>query len=416
MGAAGDMLQAALYELLSEDDKKKYISEMNDSGVKGVTVSANPDVKRGITGTHMSVEIDGVEEESHDHHHEHDHEHHHDHHEHDHEHHHEHDHEHHHEHDHEHHHHHSSLADVHEIINATAFSDKVKVDACAIYDRIAQAESKAHGKDVSEIHFHEVGMKDAIADIIGVCRLIEMIGPDYIYASPVRTGFGEVHCAHGIVPVPAPATAFLLKDIPVYAGDIRGEMCTPTGAAILAYYTDKFMQMPTMKIQSVGYGMGKKDFEQTNCVRAYLGENDDSADSIIKLACNIDDMTGEEIGFAFDIFEASKALDVYTIPVTTKKNRPGYIFTVLCKKEDEKDIVSLMFKHTTTLGIRRSEIDRYVLERKIEKKDTKLGSIRIKNSFGYDSAISKYEYDDIARIAKENNISFREARNAIIND
>ncbi len=428
MGAAGDMLGAALYELLDDHDRKKYIEEINSAGIEGVTVEAHPDTKAGIAGTHMSVKIDGVEEDDHDHH-DHHHEHHHDHH-HDHDHDHgfedDHDHEHHHDHDH-YHHHHASLKDVHDMIEATSFSANVKADACAVYDLIAAAESRAHGKEVSEIHFHEVGMKDAVIDVLGACRLIEMISPDEIIASPIRTGFGDVKCAHGIVPVPAPATAYLLEGIPAYAGDIRGEMCTPTGAAILKHFAAKYCEMPAMITEAVGYGCGKKEFERANCVRAMIGTVSDSmanesgisnpndqsekkasSTGVVELSTNIDDMTGEALGFAAEIMREEGALDVYFTPVYMKKNRPGYILTVLCRSEDEEKMSGLFFKHTSTWGIRRREVERRYMDTRIEKRDTEFGPVRFKVGEGYGITKSKPEYEDIARIAAEKSLSVRE--------
>jgi hypothetical protein len=224
MGAAGDMLTAALLELLP--DPKAFVAELNALQIPGVEYRAEPSVKCGITGTHMSVTVHGEEEESHDHH-EHDH-HEHDHHDHDH---HEHDH-----HEHHHHHHHTSLHDVEHIVREHLnLPAKVADDVMAVYGLIAEAESHAHGKPVTEIHFHEVGTMDAIADVVAVCLLLDKLAPNEIVVSPVHVGSGQVHCAHGILPVPAPATAYILKDVPIYGGAIRGELCTPTGAALLKH-------------------------------------------------------------------------------------------------------------------------------------------------------------------------------------
>ena len=405
MGAAGDMLSAALYELLDDPLKEKYIEEVNSAGIEGVSVTAKPDTKAGIAGTHMSVLIDGEEEQSVDHHHDHDHEH-----EHGHEHHHDHDHDHDHHHDH-HHHHHASMADVDAIIDKTSFSDKVKADAKAVYRLIAAAESRAHGKNVSEIHFHEVGMKDAIADVLGTCRLMEMISPDMVLASPLRTGFGEVKCAHGIVPVPAPATAYLLEGIPSYAGDIRGEMLTPTGAALLKYYVKDYINPPLMIPEKVGYGCGTREFERANCDRAIIGH---TTNHITELSANIDDMTGEELGFAADIMRKAGALEVFTTPVFMKKNRPGYILTVLCLAEDEVPIRNLFFKHTSTWGIRRRDVERYCMNTRIETRDTSSGPVRFKIGEGFGITRTKPEYEDIAAIASAKNMSISEVKDEII--
>lgn len=246
MGAAGDMLMAALLELL--DDKEKFIEDINCIGLADVSVSALPSVKCGVSGTNISVLIRGAEEESHDH-------------------------DHHHENPHGGEHEHSDFHHIEHLISHLKVSDKVKKDASAIYNIIAEAESEVHGKPVSEVHFHEVGAMDAVADIVGVCMLIERLAPDEIIVSPIHVGSGNVRCSHGILPVPAPATALILRGIPVYGGTIKGELCTPTGAALLKYFADEFGAMPAFAYDKIGYGMGKKDFEAANCVRAYLGES-----------------------------------------------------------------------------------------------------------------------------------------------
>ena len=402
MGAAGDMLSAALYELL--DDKEAFINKINNSGIPKVTVNAEPMTKCGILGTHMNVLVDGVSEgEEHDHHHEHDHEH-----EHHHDHEHEHDHHHDHEHEHHHEHHHSSLKDIEDIIDALNIPENVKTDAKNVYAMIAEAESNAHGKPVSEIHFHEVGTMDAIADITMVCMLMNELKADKIVASEIHVGSGHVHCAHGILPVPAPATAFILRGVPFTAGHIKGELCTPTGAALIKYFAASFGEMPVMTVDKIGYGMGKKDFEQANCVRAFLGSTNEKASQITELSCNIDDMTGEKIAFAMEkLFEAG-ALEVYTIPVGMKKSRPGILLSVMCNEAKKDEMVSLIFKHTTTLGIRENVSKRYTLKREIIKKETPFGEIRIKKSEGFGVVREKYEYEDLARIANEKNISIDE--------
>ena len=273
MGAAGDMLGAALAELLPDDTRDAFASELNAAGIPGVHVSLDPSVKCGITGTHLTVTVNGTEEKEGGHsHHDHQHDHAHDH-IHSHDHHHDHSHEHSHSHDHHHDHSHRSLHDIHHIIDDLKLPEAVRTDILAVYRLIAEAESKAHDKPVSEIHFHEVGTMDAIADIASVCLLLHKLAPDQIIASPIHVGSGQVKCAHGILPVPAPATAYILKDIPIYSGSIQGELCTPTGAALLKHFVTRFDQMPLMTPASTGYGMGTKDFPAANCVRAILGES-----------------------------------------------------------------------------------------------------------------------------------------------
>lgn len=411
MGAAGDMLASALLELHPEP--QKIIKQLNEIGLPNVEFKLETLQKCGIQGKSLSVKINGSEEESYDeNHHEHNSEcHHHNHchktndcpHT-----------EHHHddaEHFHEHHHEHHGLHDIEHLVNEHLnIPLKIKKDVMAVYKIIAEAESQVHGLPVNEIHFHEVGNLDAVADITAVCLLINELKPDYIVASPIHLGNGQVKCAHGILPVPAPATALILKGIPVYSGNIDGELCTPTGAALLKYFVSEFGNQPIMRIEKIGYGMGKKDFKQANCVRAILGEVEETKDEVLELCCNIDDMTAEEIAFAMGrLFEVG-ALDVYTTSIGMKKNRSGILFTCMCTKENRDKILSLMFKHTSTLGIRENICNRYVLKRNIEEFVEENDKVRIKKVSGYGVSREKIEYEDLVKIAKKHNFSLREAR------
>lgn len=282
MGASGDMLTATLLELLP--DQEAFLVEMNSLGIPGVQVKKELSTKCGISGTHITVTVEGAEEEASDlHDHGHDHEHTHDRG---------------HTHGGGHTHHHSGMHEIEHIIEGLKLSRKVKADVLAVYSLIAEAESHAHGVPVTDIHFHEVGTMDAIADITAVCLLMDKIAPQQVVASPVHVGNGHVRCAHGILPVPAPATAFILRDVPIYGGGVKGELCTPTGAALLKHFATRFGDMPVMKTKAIGYGMGKKDFEAANCVRALLGETQDKSEEVYELSCNADDMTAEEISFA----------------------------------------------------------------------------------------------------------------------
>lgn len=396
MGAAGDMLAAALLELLPDPDA--FVAELNALAIPGVKFSRETSVKCGITGTHLQVTVHGEEEGAHDHHHAHSHDHHHDH-----------AHAHHHDHAHSHH-HHASLHDIEHIVRGhLSLPATVADNVMAVYRLIADAESKAHGKSVSEIHFHEVGTMDAIADITAVCLLMHRLAPDEIIVSPVHVGSGQVHCAHGILPVPAPATATILQDVPIYGGSIQGELCTPTGAALLKHFANSFGDMPVMRTSAIGYGMGKKDFPAANCVRALLGERSAASDDVIELCCNIDDMTGEAIGYAFDKLFAAGALDVYTIPIGMKKSRPGHLLHVICREADKDALVRALFAHTTTIGIRENRFRRYTLDRHIETIETADGPVRRKCSTGYGVSREKFEHDDLARIADAQGLSLREA-------
>lgn len=458
------MLAAALYELLDEAQKQEFLHLVNEHGIPGVEVLPEDSVKCGVKGTHMSVRIHGEEEETqtysveemlhNGHVREHDFDHNHnmehecihehelsqdDYHDHEHEHHHDHEHVHYYHSDHEHHHenphhehHHTSLADVHAMIHDCQLPEKVKEDACQVYDLLAAAESHAHGVEVNEIHFHEVGMMDAVADVLNVCLLIRMLGPEKIVVSPINTGFGQVCCAHGILPVPAPATAYLLQGAPTYSGSVEGEMCTPTGAALLQFIKTEFNKQPIMTAEKTGYGMGKKDFPQANCVRSFLGcdwnsqserndikpgntlvSEDDPANKIVSLSCNIDDMTGEALGFAADVLRDAGALDVFYTPIQMKKNRPGQLFTCLCRPEQADDMAKLMLKHTTSWGIRKQYCDRYILERHTEERQTMYGTIRVRLGSGYGVEKWKPEYEDVANAAEKYSVSIQEVIQSI---
>ncbi len=376
MGAAGDMLTAALLELLP--DQEEFLSQLNALGIPGVTIEKEKMSKCGIGGTHIRVKVHGVEEGDDSRHH----------------------------HTHHHHtHHHSGMHDVEHIVHHLPVTDKIRKDILAVYHLIAEAESHVHGVPVTEIHFHEVGTMDAVVDVAAVCLLMDKIAPDRVAASPVHVGSGQVECAHGILPVPAPATAYILREVPTYGGEIRGELCTPTGAALLKYFVTEFGGMPVMRTTAIGYGMGSKDFPAANCVRAMLGETESAGDVIVELNCNVDDMTGEAVGFAMETLFDAGALEVYTVPIGMKKSRPGLLLCVMCRTEDKESIVRLLFQHTTTIGIRENTFKRYTLDRSVEMAETPYGRIRKKISTGYGVTRQKYEYEDLAKAAREHQVS-----------
>lgn len=387
MGAAGDMLSAALIELF--DDPQSMVDKLNGIGIPDVRFSLEKAVKCGITGAHMHVHVHGTEEHAEHHDHDHDHSH---------------------THEHHHDHHHSSVAEItHIIADHLSLPEEVKQNALRVFTMIAEAESHVHGVPVTDIHFHEVGTMDAVADVVCVSYLLHELQVGQVIASPVQTGTGQVHCAHGVLPVPAPATAYLLRGIPIYSGEIRGELCTPTGAALLKAFVTRFGDMPVMRTHAIGYGMGTKDFPAANCIRAMLGETEDRTGFVTLLACNVDDMTGEEIGYAVGkLFEAG-ALDVYTTPIYMKKNRPGFLLRVMCVPADKDKLVREIFRYTTTIGVRESEMKRYTLDRRTETAETANGTVRYKISEGFGVQRVKPEADDLSRIADETGCSFREA-------
>lgn len=366
MGAAGDMLTAALLELFPNRDE--VVQELNNLGMPGIRYVLEASEKCGIRGSHMRVLWQGQEEGAPS----------------------------------GHHHSHSSLASIDDLVSRIRVSPKVGAAIRQVYAAIAAAESKVHSTPVEQVHFHEVGAMDALADVTAVCYLMEKLAPDAVYASPVHVGSGHVSCAHGILPVPAPATAELLKGVPVYGGSITGELCTPTGAALLRQFVTKFGDMPPMTLDAIGCGMGKKDFPIANCLRILLGSTEERGDEILELRCNLDDMTGEQIGFATDALLAAGALDVFTTPIGMKKNRPAVLLTVLCRISQRDTMVQSIFRCTTTLGIRETVCRRYTLTRREETVSTSHGDVRYKISEGYGVCRRKPEYEDLARITREN--------------
>ena len=392
MGAAGDMLTAALLELLP--DKEAFLEELNTIGLPHTHISAEPSAKCGIQGSHVSVRVHGEEEGDGIHHHGHHHEHHHDH-------------EH---HGHEHHHSHGAMDEILHRISHLCIPQTVREDVAAVYGLLAQAESRVHGVPIEEIHFHEVGTLDALADITAVCLLIRKLRPSAILASPIHVGKGTVQCAHGILPVPAPATAELLKGIPIYSGEIWGELCTPTGAALLKYFVRDFTPMPPMIPTAIGYGMGKKDFPVANCIRAIFGEEPHKEEDVLELSCNLDDISAEDVAFATEELLRGGALDVYTTPIGMKKSRPGVKLSVLCDPKLRTTMLSILFNRTTTLGIREQTFRRHTLEREIVTVNTEFGPLRCKISNGYGTRKRKYEADDLARISQQTGLSLADIR------
>ena len=418
MGAAGDMLMSALYELLSDTQKKEFVDTMNS--VFGEDVRICPETKNtcGIKGTHIHVlaleaeegcdQIDDYKVSDHDVHtdcHKHNHR----------------ENTIHHEHSHEH--HHYSFMSVKHIIEELEIDKDVKTNAVKVYEIIGNAEAHVHNSTLENIHFHEVGSLDAMADVVGCCLLFHYLKPDRIICSPIHVGNGTVKCAHGILPVPAPATTEILKGIPYYTGNINSELCTPTGAAILKYFADSFSDMPPMAIQNIGYGIGNKQFDTANAVRVFIGEkyteqnmdksNAYASDEILEISCNLDDMTGEELGYAMDILLEAGALDVFFTPIYMKKNRPAVMLSCLCKPDDMDKFTDLMFKHTTTRGVRYTNYTRSKLNSNFEEIHTNAGVVRRKISTGKNVEKVKFEFDDLKKIAKSLDMSIEDVRKLV---
>ena len=376
MGCAGDMLTAALLEL--HPDRDGFIARMNDALGGKAVLSAAPDRKCGVMGTHVTVLINGDEEGEPE----------------------------------RHHHHHTSVAEITEFIDTVPLADVVKDNAKAVYTHIAEAESRVHGHPIENIHFHEVGSLDALADVLSVCELMHELAPDKVLASPVNVGSGFVKCAHGVLPVPAPATELILRGVPIYSGQIKSELCTPTGAALLKHFAEDFVPLPVLRVERAGYGTGKKDFETANVVRVLLGETEAECEQIVELACNLDDMTPEELGFTMEELFKLGALDVYFTSIGMKKSRPGVMLTCMCRSDKRDEMLRCIFKHTTTLGVREYVCNRYNLTRSIDTVQTEYGAVRIKKAEGYGVKRSKAEYDDLAKLARENDTTIAEIRKA----
>ena len=381
MGAAGDMLTAALLELLP--DPEAFLAEFRALGIPGVEIRREAMSKCGIGGTHVTVTIDGDEESEGAQYHGH--------------------------------HKHTDIGEIMRFIESVPLPEKVRHDAAEVYKIIAGAESSVHGCAVENVHFHEVGSIDAMADVLNVCMLMHLLAPEKVYASSINVGGGTVKCAHGMLPVPAPATEFILRGIPTYSGEIKSELCTPTGAALLKYFVDEFGEAPVMTVSMAGYGTGKKDFAVLNAVRAMLGETERQHDEVLELSCNIDDMTAEELGFAMErLFEAG-ALDVWFTAIGMKKCRPGTMLSCLCRREQRDDILRCIFKNTTTLGVREHVCTRHVLSRAAAQQDSGIGTVGIKRASGWGVSRQKAEYDDLVKIAKETGMSLMEIKKLINN-
>ena len=380
MGAAGDMLCAALLDLLEKPEA--FVGEFNAIGIPGVEMALENAESCSVRGRRVHIRVNGLEEQGtefeHAHHDGHSEK-------------------------------HGTLNDILRLIDSLPLSENVRRDVFEIYRTLAEAEAKIHNKAPSEVHFHELGSLDAVADITAFCLLIEKLAPDEIQASAIHVGSGLLMCAHGLMPVPAPATAELLCGIPSYGGEILGELCTPTGAALLKHFVKKFGAQPLMRVRAVGYGLGTKEFSAPNCVRAFMGEAEASSENVEEICCNLDDMTGEAIGFALERLLENGALDAYYIPIGMKKSRPGVMLCCLCRPEDTQRLSELMLRHTSSLGVRITGYRRITLERETKEITTPYGTVRIKTAGG----VSKPEYEDLARVARENDLTLGEAAKLI---
>lgn len=369
MGTAGDMICGSLLDLFDSDEQRNILDLLNNIGFDGVSVRVERTIKCSVSGLKFNVEI-RTEEQYHKH---------------------------------------THIGQIYDMIDSFNIDDKTKCDAKNVYAMIAKAESKVHNADVADIHLHEVGAKDAIMDIVSACYLFNKIGAEQISASPITTGCGSVKTAHGIMSVPAPASAELLLDIPCKTGNIEDELATPTGIALLRYFANDFTYNNEMTVQKTGCGMGSKNFERANCIRAFYGDDNGNEEVVYELRCEVDDMTGEEMGYCINKLIQCGANDAFVQSVVMKKSRPGMLLTVVCGEDMVSEMTQLIFKHTTTLGVRKIKCKRNILNREI----TEQNCVRVKKSTGFGTRKEKVEFDDLAKLADKNNISVFDARKII---
>ena len=353
----------------------------------------------------------------------------HDHHEHGHEHHHEHEHEHEHVHDdHTHHHHeHRNLHDIEEVLEHSGLTEEVISKAKEVFLAIAKAEAKVHGSTIEKIHFHEVGAIDTIIDVVGNILALQYLGIEKIFTAPVNTGFGFVECAHGQMPVPAPATAELLQGMPHFRGTVDKEMTTPTGAALLKVLAVPVEEVPAgFTVTRIGYGAGTRDVSIPNVLRVNVGTceescmtggMDDGLETLIMLECNIDDMNPEILPYVLDRLLEAGANDAWLQPAIMKKGRPAQTLKVLCRKPVQQKLQQIMFMETTTLGIRSYPVARIALERRWREADTPWGSVRVKEGLLHGKVINSVpEFEDCKRVAQESGQPLKKVEAAALND
>ncbi len=396
-GISGDMNLGAMIDLgVDKDYLLKEISKLKLDSEYEINVKKT--IKKGISGTKVDVII---KSQGHHHDHNHGHSHHHGHGD----------------------HHHRNLEDIENIINSSDLKDKIKKLSLNIFMQIAEAEAKVHGKSLYEVHFHEVGAIDSIIDIVGSAICLDYLEVDKIMASHVQVGGGFVKCEHGIIPVPAPATVEILKGVPIKTGLVSFETTTPTGAAILAANVKEFTNKIGFSIDKVGYGIGNRELEIPNVLRVYLGREERIEDTEKQyiLEANIDDMNPEFYSYVEERLFEEGALDVFKTPIIMKKGRPAIKLTILVNEKKKKNVLEVVFKETTSIGIRKYKVEKIMLKREFIKVETKYGGVMVKNSYHQDKLVKyKAEYEDCKRLARENNIPleevYREVRKVIQED
>ena len=369
-GISGNMTLGALLEIIG--DERYFLNEINKLNISGYKIEISKKIKNGITGTHVDVIVEYQHEN--------------------------------------HHHEHRNLYDINKIIDESEIEERSKELAKRIFLRVAEAESKVHNKSIEEVHFHEVGAIDSIIDIVGTAILINKINPDKIISSIVNDGYGFVECAHGMISVPVPATSeiFANTNVKFRQVDIDTELVTPTGAAIIAELATDFTTLPIMTIEKIGWGAGSKDLKIPNVLKVYYGNMKKCNDNFVVMETNIDDCAGEILGYTSEKLFENGALDVFFTPIFMKKNRPAYRLTVACKKEDMFKLQNIIFKETTTIGIRYRFESRTELGRESIDIDTKYGKLKAKKVINNGETYIYPEYESIKDLAKKNNLPLKE--------
>jgi len=371
-GISGDMNLGALVDLgVDAGYLEKELAKLN---IEGFRLEVQPDMRKGISGTKVTVVVDHPENESHRH-----------------------------------------LSHIEALINNSNLSEVIKQKSLAIFDLVAEAEAKVHNISKEQVHFHEVGALDSIADIVGAAICQEYLEVDEIQASPVQLGGGVVKCAHGLMPVPAPATAEIVADIPVKAGLVDYEATTPTGAAILAATVDRFESHMELVVLKTGYGVGQRDGEIPNVLRVYLAEGsarvieDVEEEEAVMLECNLDDMNPERYTHVMDLLFGAGAADVFIIPIVMKKSRPGHMLSVLCNNDTLDKMKEILFTETSSIGLREHTLKKSILRREIVVVNTKYGDVEVKRSYWNGRLVTeKPEFEECRKLAMEHGVTLEE--------
>ena len=371
-GISGDMNLGALVDL--GVDAAYLERELGKLNIEGFRLEVEPGMRKGISGTKVTVVVDHPENEKHRH-----------------------------------------LSHIEALINNSSLSDRIKKKSLAIFDLVAEAEAKVHNISKEQVHFHEVGALDSIADIVGAAICQEYLEVDEIQASPVQLGGGFVKCAHGMMPVPAPATAEIVADIPVKTGLVEYEATTPTGAAILAATVDRFESRMELVVLKTGYGIGQRDGEIPNVLRVYLAEGstrmteDVEEEEAVMLECNLDDMNPERYTHVMDLLFEAGAADVFIMPIVMKKSRPGHMLSVLCNSDSVDKMKEILFTETSSIGLREHTLKKSMLRREMVVVSTKYGEIEVKRSFFNGRVVNeKPEFEQCRKLAREHGVTLEE--------